>query len=1032
MSSSVQKSPKKDVFFVEEYLVDTGSKYTIVPKSFVKCYSGKAPVLIAANGEKIRTYGWSTVQINVENKSFTHTAVVGDVVHPIIGMDFLAEPTNKFMIDPRRRKIIVGSSSDCSAVVSRMSLEDCEAKARNIMQKFPSIVQGCVGRVKPMISPFRIETGDSIPIYFNARPLFGDKKAQIEAELSKWEEEGIIEPVTGPVEWASPLHAVRKSDNSWRVCGDFRALNKVTKADRYPLPSLASFNEEMHGCQVFSKIDLRRAYHQVPVAEQDQMKTVINTTKGLFKFVRMPFGLKNAGACFQRNIHMILKGLTFLFVYMDDVIVASKTTLEHLQHLEVLFGILEKHQILINSKKCEFAKSTLTFLGHVVNSKGIQIPEERVKALRNFPVPKTGKELDKFLGLYAFVHRFVKGASGRAAPLHELKGIKSKKRFCANWTDQHTLAFQEVKDDMARTTLLVHPDKNARKELWTDASDRAAGAVLVQWQENRWQPIAFWSKTFNKSQRKYSPFDRELLALSYSVDHFREWLEGQPVHVCTDHRPIVSALAKRGNKFTPLQRRHLNKVAQYTETLSHRMGKENQVADLMSRIELDDAEMLPSEDPEKEISEGQLVDPGSLAKQKLHAQQESVVCPVPEIMFTMPTPLQFREAQDADEKLQKWIQHQRGNAESPYKPQLVSCSDVDKIQVWANVAIKPPQILVPTVFQRSVFEHFHRVGHQGAKAVCQLMKNTHYWHKMGQDIKKWSRACVSCQKSKIHRHTKSPLQELPAPTKRFSSLHVDLVGPLNPPSEGKNMLFTMVDKWTGWMEVCPLTMKGDRASANACAKHLVATWVSRFGVPSNITSDRGVQFASEVWREMTQLMGVQHVMTTAYHPQSNGKVERLHRSLKNSLRARLDGKKDWLKHLPWVLLGLRSAPNTDTGVAPAVLVYGQNPDIPGQLVIPKNPIECHTDFGEQLARVMADQSFRKTPWHGADKRTVYENPDLRKAKYVLVRNDLVQPSLAPKYSGPFEVLDRQEKFFKVKLSSKSDLISVDRLIPFYC
>ena len=340
-----------------------------------------------------------------------------------------------------------------------------EEKAKRLLSGHSSITKVSIGSTKPLLSPLRIHTGEAAPVFSKCRPLHGDKKSQVEDELRKWEKDGIIQRVSEEVEWASPIHAVKKKPRGpglppeWRVCGDFQRLNAITSTDRYPLPPLTSFNAKLSGCRVFSKVDLKRAYHQVPVAECDQVKTTINTTLGLFKFVRMPFGLKNAGSYFMRNIHHVLKGLQFVFIYMDDLMIASRSFEDHICHLKQVFQKLEEFKILVNVDKCEFARPQLEFLGHIVDQNGISIPDHRVEAIQRFPKPQTKKELERFLGLYAFVHRFIKGASGIVAALHELRKVKGKQVLSDSWLPIHDKAFDQAKTAIVKTTLLAHPRK---------------------------------------------------------------------------------------------------------------------------------------------------------------------------------------------------------------------------------------------------------------------------------------------------------------------------------------------------------------------------------------------------------------------------------------------------------------------------------------------------------------------------------------------------------------------------------------------
>ena len=271
----------------------------------------------------------------------------------------------------------------------------------------------------------------------------------------------------------------------------------------------------------------------------------------------MLFGLKNAAQCFQRNVHQLLKDLPFAtFIYMDDLIVGSVNKEQHLLDLRCLFQRLKDKGLLLNRKKCELGRASLTFLGHVVNADGISIPSERVEAITRFPVPKTPKELERFLP-----HRFVPHASAKMAPLFKLKNIIRQKDFEKAWLPEHDVAFSNIKAAMASATLLVHPSPTAHTEIWCDASNIAVGAVLVQLQHGVWRPLSFWSKLLNKAQCGYSATDRELLAVSYAVDKFRSYLEGQPVVVRTDHKALVGSLTNKADTALPIPRRRLLKIA---------------------------------------------------------------------------------------------------------------------------------------------------------------------------------------------------------------------------------------------------------------------------------------------------------------------------------------------------------------------------------------------------------------------------------------------------------------------------------------
>ena len=639
--------------------MDCGSAVSVIPPTSNEKRSPSRTEhnLSTANGQRLRTFGRRNTRFIFLGKPCSHNMVVADVVHPILSMDFFQDGEGKrCIIDPRRRCLtdrytmeefpVDNKTSSVFSLISATPVTNpCHCESRELSNasniddfeflwaEFPEITEPSLSNVVTMTVPLHIVT-EGPPVYTPCRKLHGEKKTQIEEQLRQWECDNIIQRCES--NWASPIHAVKKPDGSWRVCGDFRRVNAMTKLDRYPLPALTTFNEQLAGCTVFSKVDLKQAFQQVCVDESSQEKTAIITTLGLYKFLRMPYGLKNAAQCFQRNVHQLLSDLPFAhFVYMDDVIVGSGNKEDHIRDLRCLFQRMKEAGLLLNKDKCVLGRSSIKFLGHIVDSQGISIPPDRVDDIKRFPQPKTPKELERFLGICSFFHRFVPHASGKMASLTRLKNISRQKEFDKAWHPEHDEAFADVKAAIATATLLVHPQPDAPIEIWCDASNIAVGAVLVQLQHGIWKPLSFWSRQLNNAQRNYSATDRELPAVSYAVDKFRSYLEGQPIVVRTDHKPLVGSVTKKADTALPIPRRHLLKIAQFVDQLHYLKAERNGVADALSRVRLqskvatatnaigiwmseqdDVADTLPTEGSHYAIQEDALVDQTFLQQRK--------------------------------------------------------------------------------------------------------------------------------------------------------------------------------------------------------------------------------------------------------------------------------------------------------------------------------------------------------------------------------------------------------------------------------
>jgi hypothetical protein len=492
-----------DEFSQCNFLVDTGASRSVLPFSSKAPVNG--PVIFAADGGRIDTWGCQLLNLSFSGHEFKFSFVLAAVEKPILGADFLANL--KLLIDPFNKAVLFAASLKPVAAAAELkhspfisALSQVNELTRELLAEFPGVLPVPGKHSTPCHGVEHVIETSGRPVCAKVRRLDPDKLRCAREEFSKLETAGIIRRSNSS--WSSALHLVKKKDGTWRPCGDYRRLNLQTRHDCYPIPHIWDFTANLAGCKIFSKIDLVKGYYQIPMAPEDVPKTAILTPFGLYEFLFMPFGLRNAAQSFQRMMDKVFSGLPFAFVYLDDILIASRNFQEHQKHLRQVLALLVKNGLRINADKCVFFSSGVEFLGHQVDGTGIRPLQNHMEAVLEFPAPTTAKELQRFLGLINFYRRFIPRAALLMKPLTDaLIGAPKVIR----WSEELQEAFEAAKKAVACATLLSHPEANAEVSLATDASNSHVGAVLQQRHGNVWAPLAFFSKKLNAAQKITQP-----------------------------------------------------------------------------------------------------------------------------------------------------------------------------------------------------------------------------------------------------------------------------------------------------------------------------------------------------------------------------------------------------------------------------------------------------------------------------------------------------------------------------------------------
>ena len=882
----------------------------------------------------------------------------------------------------------------------------------------------------------RIQTPNCAPVRQAPRKLPAGLREEARQALTDMLERNVVSPSQSP--WSSPVVLVRKRDGSARFCVDYRKVNALTTKDAYPLPRIDETLDTLSGAKWFSTLDLISGYWQVEIEECDREKTAFCTSEGLYQFNVMPFGLCNAPATFQRLMDTVLAGLQWdhCLVYLDDIIVVGRTFEEHLTALRLVLERLERAGLKLKPTKCHLCQSEVQYLGHVVSAQGVAVDPSKTDRVRNWPKPQNKLAVQQFLGLASYYRRFVPNFATIAQPLHRL----TEKTVPFVWNEGCQHAFEKLKEKLTTTPILAFPDFSCTFLLDTDASDYGIGAVLSQVATDGGERvIAYASRVLSKPERNYCVTRRELLAVVYFTDHFRQYLLGRQFSLRTDHQSI-SWLQNFKEPQGQLAR-WLERLQEYDFTIVHRPGKHHGNADALSRRPCNQCGQSDTPSLRQQIVGRVSMPTGYTADELRQAQlNDPVVGPV----------LRAKEeaAKPTTEEVKSQPHHYRRLVQL-WDQLVIERGMLHRCYETVDGSGSHLQLVVPQSLRNRVLKEVHggaMSGHLGQGKALSRLQERFYWPGFHADVKLWCESCEDCARRK-------------APTpKRRAPLHgirvgnpmqlvaVDIMGPFPVTSNGNQYVLVAGDYFTRWMEAYAIPNQ----EAETVARKLTEEMFFRFSPPEQLHSDQGRQFEGRLIAQICRMLGISKTRTTPYHPQGDGLVERFNRTLVSMLSVAVqDRHHEWEDHLRATCMAYNTSVQSTTGFTPFYLMFGREARMPLDMMFghPDSSPEGASDseYAVQLrdrlqraylvVRTNFQRAFGRQKIHYDQK--VHGKP-LAVGDLVWLHSPVVPAGRSKKlhrpWTGPFKILKKlSEQVYRIQstVGTKRRLVvHFDRLKPY--
>lgn len=834
---------------------------------------------------------------------------------------------------------------------------------------------------------------DNEPVYTRNYRLPQAHREEISNQVKKLLKDNLIELSVS--NYNSPLILVPKKSldgtPKYRMCVDYRRLNRKLIPDRFPLPRIEDIFDNLGRSKYFSIMDLKSGFHQIPLSQKSRKYTAFSTQSGMYQWKVLPFGLSVAPGSFSRMMALAFSGLSpeRCFTYMDDLIAMGFSEQHHIENLRNIFETCRKCCLKLNPEKCEFFKREVSFLGHVCTDEGLKADPKKIAVMQRYPRPQDKESVRRFVAFANYYRRFVENFSKITQPMTNL----TKKRVEFVWTNECETAFQTLKQKLINSPILKYPDFSREFKLIVDASDFACGGILTQNYDGIDMPIVYISKSFNKAERNKPPIEKELLAVHFAITEFRPYIYGRHFIVKSDHKPLIY-LYNLKNPSSCLSRIRLD-LEEYDFEIQYIRGKDNVIADALSRITIEDLKNLYGETQILAVTRSM-----TKSKDTTNSVNQNITINTNDIHvfedfstgFTKKIPRLKTTATNANKNgsiasiaLTAHRAHRKlfscaldggkvtltvffsklQKIANAYKIKQMQLSRDDKIFKLCKIQdfkeignktlktltisiIKPPKPISDASERQKLLEKFHNDplfgGHPGQKRLYAKLRDKFYWKAMHKDIAKFIENCENCRVNKHKVYTKEPMVITETPGKPFDTVIIDTIGPFMTSNRGNVYAVTMICDLTKYLVCATAASK----RAEDVAKAIFEKFILVHGPMRSIRTDRGTEYANETIAELCKLMKVDHKISTAHHHQTVGTVERNHQEFNKYIRQYLDGNlQNWDEYLDYFTFcyNIGKHGSNNYKYSPFELVYARSPNLPSDLLTGQvQPLYNHDSY----------------------------------------------------------------------------------------